>query len=104
VAPIVPALAPAKALRSDASVPTIAALVEGATGGRECSDDGRATVQRGHDHGAAAGGNAVAAVITTTTTAPMVPPVSAPSGDNRAAVMEIPDADALPPGWGQWGN
>jgi hypothetical protein len=45
---------------------------------------------------------AAAAVTTTATTAPTVPLVPAPAGGDRAAVVEIPDDNASPPGWGQW--
>jgi hypothetical protein len=47
---------------------------------------------------------ATTAVMTTATTAPTVPPAPAPAGGDRAAVVEIPDDDASPPGCGQWGN
>jgi hypothetical protein len=43
-------------------------------------------------------------VTTTATTAPTVPPAPAPAGGDREAAVEIPDDDALLPGWGQWGN
>jgi hypothetical protein len=47
---------------------------------------------------------AAAAVTTTATTAPTVPQVPAPACGDRAAVVEVPDDDALPPGRGQWEN
>jgi hypothetical protein len=31
-----------------------------------------------------------------------VPPAPVPAAVNQAAVLEIPDDDAPPPGWGQW--
>jgi hypothetical protein len=43
---------------------------------------------------------------TTATTAadaaPSVLPAPAPAGGNQVAVVEVPDDDVLPPGWGQW--
>jgi hypothetical protein len=47
---------------------------------------------------------ATVAVTTAATAMPTVPPVPAPAAGNRAAVVEIPDDDASPPGWGQWEN
>jgi hypothetical protein len=38
------------------------------------------------------------------TVALAVPPVPIPIAGDRAAVVEIPDDDAPPPGWGQWEN
>jgi hypothetical protein len=29
-------------------------------------------------------------------------PASAPAGDNQVVVVDVPDDDVLPPGWGQW--
>jgi hypothetical protein len=34
--------------------------------------------------------------------APSVLPALAPAGGNQAAVVEVPDDDVPPPGWGQW--
>jgi hypothetical protein len=39
---------------------------------------------------------AVAAVVS------KVPPAPVPAAVDQAAVVEIPDDDAPPPGWGQW--
>jgi hypothetical protein len=47
---------------------------------------------------------AATAVTTTATTTPTVSPAPTPAGGDRAAVVEIPDDDAPPPGWGQWEN
>jgi hypothetical protein len=47
---------------------------------------------------------AATAVTTTAATAPTVLPAPAPAGGDRAAAVEILDDDALPPGWGHWGN
>jgi hypothetical protein len=48
----------------------------------------------------------VAMDTTTATTAadaaPSVLPAPAPAGGNQVAVVEVPDDDVLPPGWGQW--
>jgi hypothetical protein len=44
-----------------------------------------------------------AATATATTTMPVSPAPALAEGD-RAAVVEIPDDDAPPPGWGQWEN
>jgi hypothetical protein len=41
---------------------------------------------------------ATTTVMTTATTAPSILPASAPAGGNQAAVVEIPDNDAPPPG------
>jgi hypothetical protein len=42
------------------------------------------------------------AVMTMATTTPSVLPAPAPTGGNQLAVVEIPEDDAPPPGWGQW--
>jgi hypothetical protein len=47
---------------------------------------------------------AEAAITTTATTTPTVPPALAPTSGDRTAVVEIPDDNAPPPGWGQWRN
>jgi hypothetical protein len=47
---------------------------------------------------------AVVAVTVAVTTASAVPPVLVPTAVDQAAVVEIPDEDAPPPGWGQWEN
>jgi hypothetical protein len=44
---------------------------------------------------------AVAATAAATAT-PAVPPEPIPTSVDQAAVVEIPDDDAPPPGWGQW--
>jgi hypothetical protein len=44
------------------------------------------------------------AVTTATTAASAVPPEPVPTAVDQAAVVEIPDDDAQPPGWGQWEN
>jgi hypothetical protein len=43
-------------------------------------------------------------VTTTATTVPTVPLAPVPVSGGRAAAVQIPDDDAPPPGWGQWGN
>jgi hypothetical protein len=47
---------------------------------------------------------AAEAVTTTATTMPTVPPVPSPAAGGQLAVVEIPDDDVSPPGWGQWEN
>jgi hypothetical protein len=47
---------------------------------------------------------AVVAVTVAVTTVSAVPPVLVPTSVDQAAVVEIPDEDAPPPGWGQWEN
>jgi hypothetical protein len=47
---------------------------------------------------------ATAAVTTAATAASTVPPVPAPAAGGWVAVVEIPDDDAPPPGWGKWEN
>jgi hypothetical protein len=100
----VPALAPAKALRSDVSAPT-----------RRCSsigpwEAGSASVTGEPPRGiAVAMGSqqeaaAVEAATAVATTVTMVPPVPAPTAGGRAAVVDIPDDDTPPPGSGQWEN
>jgi hypothetical protein len=49
----------------------------------------------------------VAAATTATvvaTAAPAVPPEPVSIAVDQAAVVEIPDDDTPPPGWGQWEN
>jgi hypothetical protein len=42
-------------------------------------------------------------VVTTVAAAVLsVLPVPAPAGDNQVAVVDVPDDDVPPPGWGQW--
>jgi hypothetical protein len=38
------------------------------------------------------------------TAVPTVPPAPVPAAGGHVAVVEIPDDDAPPPGWGQWEN
>jgi hypothetical protein len=47
---------------------------------------------------------AAAAATTAANVAPTVPPGPVPTAVDQAAVVEIPDDDAPPPGWGQWEN
>jgi hypothetical protein len=74
-------------LRSDASVPTR----------RRSSRAPRSagSVATGSQQEAAV----ASAVTTTVTTAPTVPPVPAPADGDQAAIVEIPNDDAPPPGW-----
>jgi hypothetical protein len=44
------------------------------------------------------------AVITVATTALSTFPAPAPTGGNQVAVVDVPDDDVPPPGWGQWEN
>jgi hypothetical protein len=44
---------------------------------------------------------AIMAVMTTATTTPSVLSASAPAGGNQVAVVDVPDDDVSPPGWGQ---
>jgi hypothetical protein len=46
---------------------------------------------------------AVAATVAATVM-PAVPPEPIPTAVDQVTVVEIPDDDTLPPGWGQWGN
>jgi hypothetical protein len=46
---------------------------------------------------------AVAATVAATT-APAVPPEPVPTAVDQETVVEIPNDDAPPPGWGQWEN
>jgi hypothetical protein len=46
----------------------------------------------------------MAAATTAATAASAVPPTPVPTAVDQAAMVEIPDDDALPPGWGQWEN
>jgi hypothetical protein len=41
-------------------------------------------------------------VMTTATTAPSTLPAPAPTGGNRAAVVDVANDDVPPPGWDQW--
>jgi hypothetical protein len=45
-----------------------------------------------------------AAVMTVAITAPSALPASDPAGGNQVAVVDVPDDDVPPPGWGQWEN
>jgi hypothetical protein len=45
---------------------------------------------------------ATTVVVTMAVTAPSILPAPAPAGGNQVAVVEVPDDDVLPPGWGQW--
>jgi hypothetical protein len=47
---------------------------------------------------------AAAAATAAVTAATKVPPALAPTAGGRAPVVDIPDDDAPPPGWGQWEN
>jgi hypothetical protein len=47
---------------------------------------------------------AAMAVTTAATAASAVPPEPVPIAVDQAAVVEIPDDNAQPPGWGQWEN
>jgi hypothetical protein len=47
---------------------------------------------------------AQSAAMTTAITAPSTLLAAGPVDDSQAAVVEIPDEDALPPGWDQWVN
>jgi hypothetical protein len=44
----------------------------------------------------------VVAATVVATAVSVVPPVPVPTTVDQAAVVEIPDDDAPPPGWGQW--
>jgi hypothetical protein len=104
VTPIVPALAPAKALRSDTSVPTRrhssraprAAGSTAATGEPPCGT----AVATGPQQKVVA----VAAARAAATAATSASPALAPTAGDRAAVVDIPDNDAPTLRWGQWEN
>jgi hypothetical protein len=44
------------------------------------------------------------AITVVATATSVVPPEPVPTAVDQAAVVEIPDDDAPPPGWGQWEN
>jgi hypothetical protein len=98
VTPIVPALEPAKALRSDTSVPTRrrslraprAAESVAATGEPPCG----AAVATGPQQEVATAAKAT----TATTAATSVSPALAPTSGDRAVVVDIPDDDTPPLG------
>jgi hypothetical protein len=46
---------------------------------------------------------ATTAVMTVVVNAPSISPAPATAGGNQVAVVEVPDDDLPPPGWGQWG-
>jgi hypothetical protein len=46
----------------------------------------------------------MAATTAVAVAAPPTSPVPAAAGSSRAAVVEIPDDDVLPPGWDQWAS
>jgi hypothetical protein len=48
--------------------------------------------------------SATTAVLTVATTAPSALPTSASAGADQVAVVDVPDDDVPPPGWGQWEN
>jgi hypothetical protein len=100
----IPALALAKALRSDASVPTRrrSSRATWVTGSAAAVTE----LPHGADKAVGSRQEVVAAttVTTTVTTAPTVLSAPATAGGDRAAAVEIPDDDAPPPGWGQWGK
>jgi hypothetical protein len=97
-------LAPAKALRSDASMPTkrhSSRLPQAAGSAAATTEPPRGTAVATESRQEVA----VAAVVTTAaTTASTVPSVPAHAAGDRAAAVEIPDNDAPPLGWGQWEN
>jgi hypothetical protein len=43
-------------------------------------------------------------VVTVATTAPSALLASAPADGDQVAVVDVPDDDVPPPGWGQWEN
>jgi hypothetical protein len=47
---------------------------------------------------------AITVVMTTGTTTPSVLLAFDHAGGNQVAVVEVPDDDVPPPGWGQWEN
>jgi hypothetical protein len=47
---------------------------------------------------------ATAVVTAAASTATSAPPALAPTASDREAVVDIPDDDGPPPGWGQWEN
>jgi hypothetical protein len=98
----VPALAPAKALRSDVSVPMRRRLLRApqAAGSAATTDEpprGTAAATGSQLEAAAA-----AAATAAATAATIVPPAPTPTVGGRAAMVDIPDDDVVPPGWGQW--
>jgi hypothetical protein len=98
----VPALAPAKALRLDASVPTrrrSSRAPRAAGSAATTSERPRGVAVATEPRQEAA---VVAAATTAATAASAVPPASIPAAGGQAPVVEIPDDDAPPPGWGQW--
>jgi hypothetical protein len=102
VAPTIPTLAPSKALRSDASVPTRRRLSRAP----QAAGSAAAITKPPRGTAVAVGSRqeaAVAVAVTTAATAAStVPPAPAPATADQATVVEIPDDDTPPPGWGQW--
>jgi hypothetical protein len=100
-----PPIAPAKALRAAASVPT-RRLSSRAP--RAAGSAATATSKGPRSMAAAVEPQQVVAALTAAmtmaVTAPSIPPAPAPVGGSQAAVVEIQDEDTPPPGWDQWGN
>jgi hypothetical protein len=98
VAPTVPALAPAKVLRSETVVPTRRCTSRAPQAAASAAATGellRGTiVATGPQRGTAA----VAVATTATAAATSASPVLAITTGDRGAVVEIPDEDAPPPG------
>jgi hypothetical protein len=98
VAPTVPTLAPAKALRSDASMPMRQCL------SRAPRAVGTATASSEPPHGTVVATGSrqeaatAAAATAAATAASAVPPAPVPAAGDQAIVVEIPDDDAPLPG------
>jgi hypothetical protein len=94
-----PALAPAKVLRSDAFVPTrrhSSRVLRAAESATATSEPPRGTdVATGLQWEAAA----VTAATAAATAASAVPPAPVPVAGDQAPMVEVPDDDAPPPGW-----
>jgi hypothetical protein len=104
VASTVPALSPAKELRTDTSVPTRrhSSRATRAVGSAAMTGEPprSAAVATGLQQEATAAVAATAAA----TTAPTIKPFLVPAAGGYVDVVEILDDDAPPPGWGRWEN
>jgi hypothetical protein len=98
-------LAPAKALRADASIPT---RRHSSRAPRVTRSTVTATSKAPRSVAAAAepqqAAAATTAVMTMAVTTLSISPAPTPVGGSRAVVVEVPDYDTPPPGWDQWGS
>jgi hypothetical protein len=104
VALTVPDLTPVKVLRSGTFMPTR----RRSSRASRAAESAAAASEPPHGVDEATGlRQQVATVVAATvaaTAVSAVPPAPVPTAVNQAVVVEIPDDDAPPPGWGQWEN